>query len=184
MTKRDSVTAGFTFPPMSMNIPRRPSRSARHAGHSSEWHDSQTPASSYTSHPEYIQAGTPAIIQHMATNLIPQSMKHLPCPSRRRFHPGTRPQPLLLGIWTHKMSTHCNISLQKIIANYMLTTLLKLVSPEMIKTFRQIDTWWWQRWINTGSIAIVNRSTSSMGLLATFVHAEMDGLTLGLNRIS
>ena len=33
-----------------------------------------------------------------------------------------------------------------------------------------------------GSIAIANRSTASMGLSATFVLAETDGLTHGLNR--
>ena len=58
MTKRDSVTAGFTFPPMSMNTPRRPSRAARHAGHSSEWQDSHAAASSYTSHPEFSSGHT------------------------------------------------------------------------------------------------------------------------------
>ena len=53
MTKRDSVAAGFTFPPMSMNIPRRHSRSAEHSGHSSDWQESSAPASSYTFHPDY-----------------------------------------------------------------------------------------------------------------------------------
>ena len=44
MTKRDSVVAGFTFPPLSMSMPRRHSRSAGHTGNTSDW-----PESSYTS---------------------------------------------------------------------------------------------------------------------------------------
>ena len=50
MTKRDSVAAGFTFPPMSMNFPRR---HHSHAGQPSDWHYSNAPGTSYTSHPEY-----------------------------------------------------------------------------------------------------------------------------------
>ena len=53
MTKRDSVAAGFTFSPMSMNFPRRHHRSEPHAGQSSDWHYSNAPGTSYTSHPEY-----------------------------------------------------------------------------------------------------------------------------------
>ena len=45
MTKRDSVAAGFTFPPLSMSMPRRHSRSAGHTGSNSDW---QAPAE--TSH--------------------------------------------------------------------------------------------------------------------------------------
>ena len=50
MTKRDSVAAGFTFPPCSMNMPRRHSRSAGHAGNTSDRQESSAPSSSCTTH--------------------------------------------------------------------------------------------------------------------------------------
>ena len=53
MTKRDSVAAGFTFPPMSMNFPRCHHHSVPHDGHSSDWQPSGAAGTSYTSHPEY-----------------------------------------------------------------------------------------------------------------------------------
>ena len=50
MTKRDSAVAGFTFPPLSMSMPRRHSRSAGHTGNTSDWPESSYTSSSYTGH--------------------------------------------------------------------------------------------------------------------------------------
>ena len=52
MTKRDSVVAGFTFPPLSMSMPCRHSRSAGHTGNTTDLPESSHISSYSTGHHE------------------------------------------------------------------------------------------------------------------------------------
>ena len=146
MTKRDSVAAGFTFPPLSMSMPCRHSRSAGHTGNNSDWQDSSFPSSysdwqdssfpssSYTGHYDYQSWHThPAqgYADHSHSPGYPVSPSPTPLPTTSSYQTPIIPQ----GRLTQQKNIHFNNRSKSTDVNYMLTTLWKFVLLRLIETY-------------------------------------------------
>ena len=129
-----------------------------------------------------LQLGLPVILMLTLTHrillrlhqLLIQDQRHLrPCANLQSSQSKKRPYPIgiLCAMPPLPLGVKCT-----------LTTSMKSVKRAMTQMYLLNVIWWSRRWTNMGSIEIANRSTSSTGSLVTFVLAETDGLTHGLNQ--